>query len=271
MALSISTSLAESIGSSVIRLGDETGLYNVTTNPEGYGLANQVNTRSNRRVTDIQYTSIEFYEQDDTEAISTFTVEGLSTGSADAENLADQTNDYDINATTEWPVGVYHTKYIPYFASLNTIDFLFTEDSKTVTVSDASPLLDELVNVKYIIYNGVRYTVSNVVNPASTSATITLTEAFQDPTVTATGDTVFLGYEAITYIAVKNAITECLNNKVADMALETCGCQTYTTLMNAVVIYDSIERNMDAGNYTKASNILTYLENFCSSDDCGCK
>lgn len=267
MALVIINTDSEALDSSYLTLDDTTGVYNVSSNPEAYGTAAELNTVSDRNIANIDSGIIELYYPESTEADETYNLSG-----AEMQDIASQTTSYTFSApNTTYSAGVYKTLYKVLFPSIVDVEFTFTEDSNSVTVENtAGDLLDELVNVNAIVLNGTTYQIASLTVVSLSVTTLLLTEIYYGTTTTETGDNILLQYNCETYLAVKNQINECLQNKIADMAISPCGCDK-SDLVNYVVLYDAITANMDAEDYTKAQDIITALSNYCDSTSCSCK
>lgn len=81
-----------------------------------------------------------------------------------------------------------------------------------------------------------------------------------------------VAYESTAYFANTYNINKCLHSKIAQLSLSTCSCKTKSTekLYEAVMMYMSIQPNMDLGKYTKAQEIINALTIYCNGGECNC-
>jgi hypothetical protein len=81
-----------------------------------------------------------------------------------------------------------------------------------------------------------------------------------------------IAYESTAYFANTYNINKCLHFKISQLSLSTCSCKTKSTekLYEAVMMYMSIQPNMDLGKYTKAQEIIQALTIYCNGGECNC-
>ena len=81
-----------------------------------------------------------------------------------------------------------------------------------------------------------------------------------------------VAYESTAYYANTYNINKCLHSKIAQLSLSTCSCKNKSTekLYEAVMLYMSIQPNMDLGKYTKAQEIIQALTIYCNGGECNC-
>lgn len=81
-----------------------------------------------------------------------------------------------------------------------------------------------------------------------------------------------LAYESTAYFANTYNINKCLHYKISQLSLSTCSCKHKSTekLYEAVMMYMSIQPNMDLGKYTKAQEIIQALTIYCNGGECHC-
>jgi len=81
-----------------------------------------------------------------------------------------------------------------------------------------------------------------------------------------------VAYESTAYFANTYNINKCLHFKISQLSLSTCSCKTASTekLYEAVMMYMSIQPNMDLGKYTKAQEIIQALTIYCNGGECNC-
>lgn len=81
-----------------------------------------------------------------------------------------------------------------------------------------------------------------------------------------------VAYESTVYFANTYNINKCLHFKISQLSLSTCSCKTASTekLYEAVMMYMSIQPNMDLGKYTKAQEIIQALTIYCNGGECNC-
>lgn len=81
-----------------------------------------------------------------------------------------------------------------------------------------------------------------------------------------------IAYESTAYFANTYNINKCLHFKISQLSLSTCSCKTASTekLYEAVMMYMSIQPNMDLGKYTKAQEIIQALTIYCNGGECNC-
>lgn len=130
------------------------------------------------------------------------------------------------------------------------------------------PSAEEAANVKYITFfegiNAYTYTVLSVNgNSLQVNGDVS----------TFSSDYVYkVAYQSTAYFANTYNINKCLHYKISQLSLSTCSCKTASTekLYEAVMMYMSIQPNMDLGKYTKAQEIIQALTIYCNGGECHC-
>lgn len=159
---------------------------------------------------------------------------------------------------------VYKSVYYNWFYGVNTVTVTTGSNIINATVS-----IDEFINAKYIKIYGVTTQIYEIVSVNTSNNTIVINN-----TITQSTDEINyeLGYESTAYFANTYNINKCLHSKIAQLSLSTCSCKTKSTekLYEAVMMYMSIQPNMDLGKYTKAQEIINALTIYCNGGECNC-
>lgn len=163
--------------------------------------------------------------------------------------------------------GVYKTVYYNWF---------FPNVSSIVEVTNGSTLaqvsnVDEFVNAKFFKdeNTGTFYEIASV---DELTNTITFTIAWQGLTGDLIEGSYSIAYASTAYFANTYNINKCLHFKISQLALSNCTCKNKTTekLYEAVMLYMSIQPNIDLGKYTKAQEIINALTIYCNGGECNC-
>lgn len=98
----------------------------------------------------------------------------------------------------------------------------------------------------------------------------TLYEAYEGVSVAAAA--LEIGISAIFYHAHTCNTNSCIHKKIAELSLKSCGCKEQTTakLNEALMVFFSIDIQMEDLNYKKAQDAISYLDRFCGGCGCGC-
>lgn len=269
MALINTISLTESKSGTSIVLQDTTGVYNITTNPTGYGII--PDTISTRAIAVIRGAFINI-----TPPKSVIPV-NVQISAVNAQLNATVTTPYTITnalfggTSADTLVGVYKVEYVVYFVGDAGHTTTYTNGSNVVACSSGG--ISDFTNAKYITVNGVGtvYEIASIVGN-----NIYLTTNFAGITVTLANSLNFIGYSTIKYIAAQNTIKSCIHNSIAKLSVEHdcgCGCEecekTESNCGNLTLFF-GINANMDNLKYSQAQTIIDYLVLKCSSDDCNC-
>ena len=130
------------------------------------------------------------------------------------------------------------------------------------------PDYNEFTNAKYIEIDidGDLYIYEIVA--VNTNNTIQINES-----IVLTSDYPYkVAYQSTAYFANTYNINKCLHYKISQLSLSTCSCKYKSTekLYEAVMMYMSIQPNMDLGKYTKAQEIIQALTIYCNGGECHC-
>lgn len=249
-----------------ISLTDTTGIFSVL-NPTGYG-ADQTPT-GYRRVTDIQNSDFHILESNGTLKYSgglTPVIENglysVSYNLSNAQSLANGTPkvlDLSTLIGDSFEDGIYKTIYYNWFLP---IDVLTTNGENAVILSSA----EEAANVKYVRLFGDGNDKIFTVTSIEDSALIVdgdLSEFVNDYQG-------YLAFESEAYFVNTYELNKCLRSKIAKLSVSNCSCKCNTTnkLYEAVMMYMSIQINMDKGNYTKVQEIINALTMYCNGSNC---
>ena len=159
---------------------------------------------------------------------------------------------------------VYKSIYYNWFPGQDVVNL--TAGSNIISVSD----YNEFTNAKYIRIDTAGlgdYETYEIVQ-VNTNGTIVI-----NGTTQLSGDKGYeVGYESTAYFANTYNINKCLHSKIAQLSLSTCSCKNKSTekLYEAVMMYMSIQPNMDLGKYTKAQEIIQALTIYCNGGECNC-
>lgn len=159
---------------------------------------------------------------------------------------------------------VYKSIYYNWFAGASNISA--TTGSNIIgTTGD----INEFVNAKYVKINAPTVKIYEIVSVNTTTSQITINSTFTQPSDEFSCE---IAYESTAYFANTYNINKCLHFKISQLSLSTCSCKTKSTekLYEAVMMYMSIQPNMDLGKYTKAQEIIQALTIYCNGGECNC-
>ena len=270
MSLQVKNKVTPNNSNRNVVFSETTGVYS-GTNPGGYG-ASQSPT-GYRSVSDIGSSNLEFLTYNGTlnfNGGSTPDVVGsiyaTSYIDTDARNIANgtsQTIDLGTLVPNDYVDSVYKSVYYNWF---NGIDMVTRNDDTTLLVPDTN----EFIGASYIeIITGIDiHSIYEVVSVNSTTFSIVVNGVLPDMTTAIYR----VGYSSTSYFANTYDINKCLHGRVAKLAVSSCTCNNKCTekLFEAVMLYMSIQPNIDLGKYQKAQEIITYLTNYCNDGCCNC-
>ena len=261
-----------------IVLSDITGVFS-TTNPGGYGSTQS--PTGLREATDSFSSQFFVLEANGTISYTgstTPTIVGLVYSYA-----ANVNGGYDYLDTETWALangatrtydlgtlvgdtyidGVYKTQY-----GVNYQNILITcscTGNTTLTVNDTVPFMGA---TKARIVAGASIYEYDIVSVNSGSITLSA----NGPVLTSSSRTIAIYYTSTVYFANTFSINKCLHDRVAKLAISSCTCDNKCTekLYEAVMLYTSIQPNIDLGKYQKAQDIIEYLTNYCNDGCCNC-
>jgi hypothetical protein len=249
-------------------LQETTGVFGIL-NPGGYG-ASQTPTGT-REISDIISSNFNILEYN-----GSITYNGSTTpilvdslystlyNNINAQAIANgttQTFDLATLIGNSYVDGVYKSVYYNWFTGDDVV-------SASGSNQLALPSTQEAENVKYIkVIDGVNQYIYSVLSVSGNTLTV------NGDVSNLGGDYLYtLAYESTAYFANTYNINKCLHNKISKLALSNCSCKNKSTekLYEAVMMYMSIQPNMDLGKYTKAQEIIKALTIYCNGGECNC-
>jgi len=251
-------------------LTETTGVFG-TLNPGGYG-AGQTPT-GDREIVEIISSNYSILDYNGTltytGSTTPVTTELLYTtnyNSTNAQLIAGGTTQSFDLATL---IGVNYVDAVYKSIYYNWFDGIDVVNQNTVTGNLINvPDYNEFINAKYIEINIDGDLFIYEVVSVNTNNTIQINES-----ITLTSDHAYsVAYESTAYFANTYNINKCLHSKIAQLSLSTCSCKNKSTekLYEAVMMYMSIQPNMDLGKYTKAQEIIQALTIYCNGGECNC-
>jgi len=271
MALQVKHKITPNNSTRSTVLTETTGVYS-STNPTGYG-ATQIPTGF-REIVDILNSNLQVLSVNGTVTFnggSTPTVidsvYSTSYNNTVAQAIAAGTSqivDLGTLIPNEYIDGIYKSYYYNWFTGQGTVS---TGTGSTLIVSD--PTEFAIGNYIVIMLVNIPYSYEIIgVDPNSYTITVNGTV----PVELTAAESYKVGYTSISYFANTYAINKCLHDRVAKLAISSCTCDNKCTekLYEAVMLYMSIQPNMDLGKYQKAQDIIEYLTNYCNDGCCNC-
>jgi hypothetical protein len=254
-----------------LTLTETTGVFGVL-NPGGYGAGQ--NPAGIREIADILSSNYNILNYNgtltytgSTTPVTTELLYSLAYNNVNAQLIAGgTTQSFDLATLIgiNYIDAVYKSIYYNWFGGQDVVNL--TAGSNIMSVSD----YNEFTNAKYIridIAGLGDYETYEVVQ-VNTNNTIVVNGITQ-----LSGDKGYeVGYESTAYFANTYNINKCLHYKISQLSLSTCSCKTASTekLYEAVMMYMSIQPNMDLGKYTKAQEIIQALTIYCNGGECNC-
>jgi len=278
MALQVKHKITPNNSNRNIILSDITGVFS-STNPGGYG-----STQSPTGLREIADAfSSQFFVLEANGTIS-YTGSGSPTivglvyayavdvnggydyDTAETQALANgSTRTYDLGTLVgdAYIDGVYKTQYAVNFQNAPVTSSC--TGTTTLTVSDTTPFIGA-TKIRFVA-GDITYGYDIV---SVNSGSITLSA--NGPVLTSAIRTFAIYYTSTVYFANTFFINKCLHDRVAKLAISSCTCNNGCTekLYEAVMLYMSIQPNMDLGKYQKAQDIIEYLTNYCNDGCCNC-
>lgn len=255
-----------------LSLLETTGVFGVL-NPGGYGALQA--PAGLREIVDIVSSNFSILNYNGTltyeGSITPVTTEELystSYNNTNAQAIANgtvQTFDLATLIGVNYIDAVYKSIYYNFFPSANLISQ--GANSTTISVVD----YNEFLNAKYLfIINPLGSSGTSIVEILSVNTDNTLTINVEQSIVA--NRVCLIGYESTAYFANIYNINKCLHSKIAQLSLSTCSCKNKSTekLYEAIMLYMSIQPNMDLGKYTKAQEIINALTIYCNGGECNC-
>ena len=251
-------------------LTETTGVFG-TLNPGGYG-AGQT-PAGTREIADIQSSNYSILNYNgtltytgSTTPVTTEELYSTNYNSTNARLIAGgTTQSFDLATLIgiNYIDAVYKSIYYNWFTGADVVNIGISSNILTV------PDYNEFTNAKYIslpTLDGVGgiFEILSVNN----DNTIQI-----NGNILAGDDFVYdVAYESTAYFANTYNINKCLHYKISQLSLSTCSCKYKSTekLYEAVMMYMSIQPNMDLGKYTKAQEIINALTIYCNGGECNC-
>lgn len=257
-----------------LTLTETTGVYSAA-NLGGYG-ADQT-PLGDREITDIDSSNFSILTLDgtltyegSTSTITTNELYSTSYNLSNAQLIANgTTKTFDLGNLigTSYTDGIHKSIYYNWFNGISTSTLDFTENSNEVVAND----ITEFINAKFLNVTGVNkiFEISSINTDTNT---IILTTIWTDVTQQIPDGVWLVAYQSTAYFANTYNINKCLHSKIAQLSLSTCSCKNKATekLYEAVMLYMSIQPNMDLGKYTKAQEIIQALTIYCNGGECNC-
>lgn len=255
-------------GNKQVSLLETTGVYS-TTNVGGYGaLQTPLNRREIADIVSSNYSILTSNGGLTYEGSLTPTIVGEIVSeeydASEAQSIANQnTVTLDLLDNIDYVDGVYKSIYIIRFEGISTVTTsgIF---STTLVVQD----YNEFTNASYIYINDIGDGNAGVAKIISVNNNNTLT---LEREVAASSENYAVLYESTSYFTNTYNINKCLHSKIANLAA-SCGCNDdyVSTLFQAVMLYMSIQPNMDLGKYTQVQETINALTMFCNDGSCNC-
>jgi len=253
-----------------LTLTETTGVFG-TLNPGGYGAGQTpagyriINFILSSNYNILNYSGTLTYTGSTTPE-TTELLYSLAYNNTDAQAIANgTTKSFDLATLigVNYIDAVYKSIYYNWFDGIDTVNP--TPGSNIVVVTGD---INQFTNAKYIkIFVGDTTEIYEIVSVNADSIVIntTFTEASDEYSFE-------VGYESTAYYANTYNINKCLHSKIAQLSLSTCSCKNKSTekLYEAVMLYMSIQPNMDLGKYTKAQEIIQALTIYCNGGECNC-
>lgn len=160
-------------------------------------------------------------------------------------------------------------------AVYKSIYYNWFDGDQTITTAPNSNIIgvvgdiNQFVNAKYIKIYAPTNVIYEIVSVNTATNTIVINGTFTQDSDEYSFE---VGYESIAYFANTYNINKCLHYKISQLSLSTCSCKYKSTekLYEAVMMYMSIQPNMDLGKYTKAQEIIQALTIYCNGGECHC-
>ena len=272
MALQIKHKITPNNSNRNILLTDTTGVYS-TSNSTGYG-ADQVPTGL-RETADVLTANVSILNYNGSlsfgggsnptivdEVYSTSfdntTAIALANGTSQTIALGTLIPDTYIDA-------VYKSVYYNWFNAVPVMAITYY-NANTISVTN----VEQFVGAAYVnIYFGGAHKIYSIVSVDTTYSRVTVSGSI-DPILNTESYTI--GYSSTAYFANVYSINKCLHSRISKLAISSCSCNNGCTekLYEAVMLFMSIQPNMDLGKYQKAQDIITYLTNYCNDGCCNC-
>jgi hypothetical protein len=251
-------------------LTETTGVFG-TLNPGGYG-AGQT-PAGTREIADILTSNYNVLNYNGTltytGSTTPVTTELLYTTDYDAGNsqliAGGTTQSFDLATLigVNYVDAVYKSIYYNWFTGIDIVN------QNTVTGNLINvPDYNEFTNAKYIEIDIDGDLFIYEVVSVNTNNTIQINESI----VLDSNYSYKVAYESTAYFANTYNINKCLHSKIAQLSLSNCSCKNKSTekLYEAVMMYMSIQPNIDLGKYTKAQEIIQALTIYCNGGECNC-
>ena len=271
MALQIKHKITPNNSNRNISLTDTTGVYS-TSNSTGYG-ADQIPVGL-RETADVLTANVSILDYNGTlnftggttptivdEVYSTSfdntTAIALANGTSQTIALGTLIPDAYVDA-------VYKSVYYNWFDTAPYLNITKDSDNSILVTNVEQFLGGSYVN---ITFNGTK--IYDIVSVNTTTNIVVLNGFVPNGLNT---EVYTIGYSSTAYFASTYYINKCLHNRVAKLAISSCSCNNSCTekLYEAVMLFMSIQPNMDLGKYQKAQDIITYLTNYCNDGCCNC-
>ena len=251
-------------------LTETTGVFG-TLNPGGYG-AGQT-PAGIREIADILTSNYNILDYNgtltytgSTTPVTTELLYSLAYNNVNSQLIAGgTTQSFDLATLigVNYVDAVYKSIYYNWFTGIDLVN------QNTVTGNLINvPDYNEFTNAKYIEIDIDGDLFIYEVVSVNTNNTIQINESI----VLSSDYSYKVAYESTAYFANTYNINKCLHSKIAQLSLSTCSCKNKSTekLYEAVMMYMSIQPNMDLGKYTKAQEIIQALTIYCNGGECNC-
>lgn len=269
MALSQVIDYSKNVDGKHIYIENDTGIYNVSTNPGGYGTPNYGSADLNKVViTPLLPHESEYGTDIIYDSGTTPTAANIIAGTSNADITTILT---EQAATAEvFPAGVYQFRYADYFTPNVATTVSVTNGSKIVTA--AAGLFTDAINSGFgfiEIVNGGN-TDRLAIDSVDSNTQITLAAEYER--ATASGLTFRIGFYSIIYVDQFIATQKCLDQKTADTfgICQNCEEAYKQKLQGMNNLMLSAQASFNAGDYTEAQDKIDVIQDFCDND-CGCQ
>lgn len=256
-------------GAASITLADTTGVYDVNTNPGGYGTPNMPSPP--------HAVGITWRFWGETLPYSNWVTDDGSTINELVSVNGHKFLPANLGLTiTVFNDGVHHIKYYPFL--LFTGSYAFVQGSSTVSVIGFNPTTLDSKYVAALVLDGSGVVKSNVVLLKSrdqwTSTTFIIDAKW--PAASVTGYQIMFATEADLKLLITSATDKCLSAKVGKVSeMKSCDTRVVDKLVNLTMWKISADVKMQCTDYTGAHELITkaYKECvYCISNDCtSCK
>lgn len=283
MGLVTKTSLSLNQANTLITLTDITGVYNATTNPNGYGSPNRGNVN---QIVDIVVTrpdNVKFTFRFNDALTDPFQIAKPVLMPANTLSKTIKPTDLGLlNDTDVLPIGVYKVDYYTWYrladtgivgnSSRNQINHLTgTFTSETTGFGTSAKWIK-------VIEQGHNYESDSRINTVVSDGVVTLDTPLPNQPWFAidTIVSIYAGYLSTSYVLADAQLLSCFNPKIARLSIQpkSCCSQCRTTdtdiLTDILLGISGIESQFKLGLYDNANKAIQTLYKVCKGEECKC-